>query len=410
MRILYLLPAVQHPTLRGNLRHFHFLRALGRRHEVTLLALAREAPTPEAERDLAAWTERTLLFPVADPPLPAAAGALARRAARRLGRLRALRRMRAAFLERAAEGRFDVVLFHGKEVHPVVAGFAGLPLVADFCDATALRERGRLRHARGAERLVALWRYASALRTDRALLRQTPHLAFISARDRTAAGGGPGAGVVIPNGIDRDYWRPAEARREPATLVFTGVMDFAPNEDAALYLLRELLPRLRAAVPGLHAWIVGRSPTPALLRASRGDEGVVVTGYVDDVRPFLERATVFVAPLRFGAGTQNKVLEALAMEVPVVATPLVADGLRVDGAGPPLRVAEGAGPFAAAVLALLADGAERRRLAREGRSFVAAHFDWERSTSMLLELCARAACRDAAPAPRPAGAPLQRAR
>src|SRR5206468_215326 len=123
-------------------------------------------------------------------------------------------------------------------------------------------------------------------------------------------------------------------------------MEYPPNTDAALYLIEEILPLVQRTVPAAQALIVGRDP-PARLRSAGQRPGVTVTGFVDDVRPYLERATVFAAPLRFGAGIQNKVLEAMAMEVPVVASPLAADGLRTeDGAQPPLDVARTTEEFA----------------------------------------------------------------
>jgi len=119
-----------------------------------------------------------------------------------------------------------------------------------------------------------------------------------------------------------------------------------------------------------------------------------VTGFVDDVRPYLERSAVAVAPIRHGAGILNKVLEAMAMEVPVVTTSLAAEGLRVEGdSNLPLHVADDAGEFAERVVALLRDPAERARLAREGRQFVQRNYVWSRSAETLERMCYEAAGR-----------------
>jgi glycosyltransferase involved in cell wall biosynthesis len=138
--------------------------------------------------------------------------------------------------------------------------------------------------------------------------------------------------------------------------------------------------------------IVGREPTAALKKAAKKYPDVVVTGFVDDVRTYLERASVFVAPIRYGSGIQNKVLEAFAMEVPVLCTPVVAEGLYMDDAQePPIWVADGEEKFAARIIELLANEKERTRLATEGREYVEKNFVWSHSAELLEEMFFEAA-------------------
>src|SRR5690606_32719078 len=106
----------------------------------------------------------------------------------------------------------------------------------------------------------------------------------------------------------------------PHTLIFTGVMDYSPNEDTALRLINQVMPRLRPLVPDVRLILAGRNPTPALLQQAQAHPDVTVTGFVEDMRDYLEQASVFVAPLRYGSGMQNKLQEALAMQVPIVAS------------------------------------------------------------------------------------------
>jgi len=153
-----------------------------------------------------------------------------------------------------------------------------------------------------------------------------------------------------------------------------------------LYLIRDILPLVQRELPDARALIVGHSPRPALV-AEGQRPGVTVTGFVDDVRPYLEQATVFVAPLRFGAGIQNKLLEALAMELPVIASPLAAQGLCTeDGAQPPLRVASTPAEFAAAICAELRARADDPTPDAGARRFVTAHFDWRVSAQRVHEV------------------------
>lgn len=409
MRILYLLSTLQHPTMRGSLRHYHVARRLGRRHDVTLLALAKEGGdeiTPEARREFEDLTERLELFEAAGPDRRSRDGEagllrrLAGRVRRTLGIRAAVRGMRARARELKRDEPFDVVLCHGKELWPVIADPDDVPLVVDACDATPLRQKAVLRHSDPADLPWNLLRYLRSLWIERRIARRTTHLTYITPRDRDAVLPPGRDARIVPNGIDLGYWRRADHATDPDCLVFTGVMDYPPNEDAAKWLAREILPRVRRERPGVELLLAGRDPTPDLRRLAEETPGVTVTGFVEDMRPWLARGAVFAAGLRSASGQQNKVLEALAMEVPVVATPAVADGFRLEDAGePPMRVARSADEFATRLVELLGDGAARERLAREGRRFVERHFSWSWSTAALEEECRRAAGRDETTSP-----------
>jgi glycosyltransferase involved in cell wall biosynthesis len=168
-------------------------------------------------------------------------------------------------------------------------------------------------------------------------------------------------------------------------------MSYHPNAEAALFLLNSILPLVRKVCPQLEILIVGRDPSSELVKVAKRYSDVTVTGAVDDVRPYLERADVFVAALRSASGVQNKVLEALAMEVPVVTTPVVATGLRVDGVEPQVVIGRTAEEIAACIVRLLGDSEERARLSTKGRRFVEAHCSWSRSADKLEKLCLAAA-------------------
>ena len=285
----------------------------------------------------------------------------------------------------------DVVLFHGKHLFPVIEDLH-LPIVVDFCDATSMRIHTKMQYAPEWYRPFLWVRLQQVRGLENRLVRKSRHLAFISPRDRDAVLGREGSSVVVPNGVDHGYWR-RRPDSEPSdkTIIFTGVMDYAPNDDAALFLLREIVPFLRRAIPDLEVLIVGRNPSEQLTAQARGVPGVNVTGFVEDMRPWYERAAVCVAPVRYASGMQNKVLEALAMQLPVVATPVVADGMRMDNAPAPLCTARDPLEFAETTVRLLRDSDERRRLAMDGRRFVEKHFSWRRSAATLEQMCLTAA-------------------
>jgi glycosyltransferase involved in cell wall biosynthesis len=175
--------------------------------------------------------------------------------------------------------------------------------------------------------------------------------------------------LTLPLPVDAGYFTPAEPEREVlGRIVFTGLMNHPPNADAALFFAREVLPLVRREEPEATFEVVGRRPAPEVL-ALRGLPGVVVTGEVPDVRPFLAAATVVVAPLRFGSGARQKILEAFAMDKAVVSTPVGAEGLGAR-AGEHLLVAEGAAGLAESTVHLLRDAGLRGRLRGQGRRLV----------------------------------------
>jgi sugar transferase (PEP-CTERM/EpsH1 system associated) len=181
---------------------------------------------------------------------------------------------------------------------------------------------------------------------------------------------------VVPTGVDTGYFRPAEPCSSPESrsIVFTGSMDWLPNEDAMVLFCREMLPLIRRTVPDVTVSIVGRAPTPTVTALAR-QHGVIVTGRVDDVRPFVRDAAVYVVPLRIGGGTRLKIFEAMAMGKAVVSTAIGAEGLPVTD-GEHLLLADEPRAFADAVVRLLGDVEQRRRLEVAARSLVLAHYDW----------------------------------
>jgi glycosyltransferase involved in cell wall biosynthesis len=300
--------------------------------------------------------------------------------------------MKSSFLQLMSEKNFDVILFHGKSVFAVIEDWNEVPIVIDFCDATSMRIKMHLRFTNGLKRVALLWRYQQMKKTEKRLLRKTPHLSFISCRDRDAVLGTKNHDVkIVPIGVDHRFWARKTNRTRSNCIVFTGIMNYRPNEDAALYLIEEILPIVRRLVPDFEVFIVGRNPQSKLIEKAKKYKDIKVTGFVDDVRTYLERAAIFIAPLRYASGVQNKVLEALAMEVPVVCTSIVADGLRFDDhENPPVQVADGAEVFAKSIANLLSREDEQARLAVEGRRFVQNHFVWSKNAEQLERLCLKA--------------------
>ena len=197
------------------------------------------------------------------------------------------------------------------------------------------------------------------------------------ARDRVTA---------VPNGVDLEYFAPRTrepAERQPPTLVFTGVMDYRPNVDGITWFVRSILPRIRTAVPGVRLFVVGNRPTQAVQRLA-SDSGVVVTGFVPDVREYVARG-VSIAPLRIARGIQNKVLEAMAMGRPIVVTPQAFEGIDAEP-GRDLMVAGDEREFAARTIECLRDPAHAERLGRAARARAEQGYSWSKNLALLDEL------------------------
>jgi polysaccharide biosynthesis protein PslH len=205
--------------------------------------------------------------------------------------------------------------------------------------------------------------------------------------------------MVVPNGIDSEFFRPAESAPEPQLLVFFGVLSYYPNEDGLTFFLDAVWPLIKRRHPAVRLLIVGPAPPASLLR--RASDDVVITGMVDDVRPYLARATAIVAPLRIGGGTRLKILEALAMGKATVSTTIGAEGLDVTD-GRELLLADTAPAFAEQVGRLIEDEALARRLGAAGRALVEDRYGWHGSARKLEDLY-RAAMAHASSAARSAG-------
>ena len=187
---------------------------------------------------------------------------------------------------------------------------------------------------------------------------------------------------VVPNGVDTQAYQPLPTNGSSSALLFIGTMGYAPCADAAQFMAVEILPRIRRAVPDAQLWLVGADPPPAIARLQ--SEAVHVTGMVSDVVPYYRRCAAAVVPLRAGGGTRLKILEAMALNRPVVSTTIGSEGLDVVD-GEHILNADGADAFAQQVVRALHDRSLAERLARNARELVVAHYDWDTIAARQLQ-------------------------
>ena len=379
MKILFLCHRLPYPPKRGGkIRPFNMIRHLGRRHEVTVATVARSAAELAEGQELrgychdlhvaripvaAAWS-RFGLYTASS--YPATFGYFYSPALDRTVR------------DLLSTRGFDAILVHCSSMGPYVARHRGGRKILDYGDADSEKW---LEYARSSAFPLSLgFRLEGhkVRRYERWLAEGFDACSVNAPREREILGQYVQKPIhVFPNGVDLDYFRPERAGGEPAAplrVVFTGNMSYKPNVEAVTDFVSGILPRIWARRSETEFYIVGMDPSPSVRRLADGRR-IVVTGRVDDVRPYFNAAAVAVAPLRIARGLQNKVLEAMAMRLPVVASSAAFNGINAE-AGRDLLVADDPESFSRAVLSLLQEAPRRERYAEAARACVERNHDW----------------------------------
>ncbi len=388
MRILFLCHRLPYPPKRGGkIRPFNMIRHLSRRHEVTVATVARSAAEVAEGQDLRKYCHE---LHVGQIPTYAGWG--------RFG-LYTATTYPATFgyfyspaLDRTvqtllATRDFEAIFVHCSSMGPYVARHRGCRKILDYGDADSEKWLEYARASRFPLSLGFALEGRKVRRYERWLAEGFDACSVNAPREREVLGQYVDKPIyVFPNGVDLDYFRPQRegGPASPARVVFTGNMSYKPNVEAVGDFVSRILPRVWARRPGTEFYIVGMDPSPAVRRLADGRR-IVVTGRVDDVRPYFDAATVAVAPLRIARGLQNKVLEAMAMRVPVVASPAAFNGINAE-AGRDVLVADDPESFSRGVVSLLDDPLLRDRHAAAARTCVERNHDWARILDGLERL------------------------
>jgi sugar transferase (PEP-CTERM/EpsH1 system associated) len=385
VKILFLTPQVPYPPRQGAaLRNWGLISGLAARHQVAMLSFLASEQTPESAKPLRAVCR------VETAPFPTRT---LRDRLRDLLTTRqpdmALRLASEPYARRLADWlsqeTFDVVQIGGIEMAPyldVLESARPRPLIVfdNLNCEYLLQQRAFLTDLRAPTRwpgaAYSFVQWQRLRRYEAQVCRRADRVIAVSDVDAAMLQElAPGLDVtVVPNGVDTRAYTPPPTLPHPLTLVFTGTMDFRPNVDAVLWFAQKVLPLIQAKVPDVHFYVVGQRPHRRL-EVLRDDPAITLTGWVEDARPYIAQAAVYVAPLRIGGGTRLKLLEAMATSKPVVATHLGAEGYPVTD-GRELLLADTPTDFAAAVVTLLRDPERRATLGRTGRTFVEQQYDW----------------------------------
>jgi glycosyltransferase involved in cell wall biosynthesis len=364
------------PELGPARRHFHMLRELVKRHDVSVVSFGAPEHRQAFLRQFGGICPEPAFV---DNRLPSLADAIVRVACTLAGRSALVHgftpKLQRELDRLAAKERFDLVICST----PFLTRYrlpAGVPAISDTHNVEWLVMQRAFRETRSFWRRVYYFlQTRSTRRAELAAAARVSALFTTSARDRDVFQKDLPRQrfFVAPNGVDTSAYTASVESEASDTLLFTGLMSYYPNAHGIAWFLDEIFPRIRAQAPQARLIIAGAKP-PRWLKA-RGSEQIIVTGQVRDIRPMFGAAHVFVAPLRIGGGTRVKILEAMAMRRAVVATTLACEGLDVKHEDSVL-MADTPQEFAEAVIRLLQNPAQRYALAGRGRALVLERYDW----------------------------------
>jgi sugar transferase (PEP-CTERM/EpsH1 system associated) len=391
MNILYIVHRIPYPPDKGDkIRSFHQIRQLSKSHTVHLACLVDEPGDLEYTAALRKYcgSVETVYRGKFERKVRALQALFSRKPLSVSAFYSQELNVRIQHFLRS--GKIDFIIAYSSAMAEYVASVAGIPKVIDFVDVDS--EKWRAYTGYHCFPLSMIYRLEAdrLARYEEWAARNFDHSIFVTLReaelfhqrvsDRPVS--------VIQNGVDIEYFKPVSGssltKTGTADIVFTGAMDYFPNVDAVSYFCDTIFPRVLKELPQARFYIVGRNPTKAVVRlGKRGN--VIVTGSVPDVRPYLAQATVAVAPFRIARGVQNKVLEAMAMSLPVVGTSNAFQGIqatREDG----IRWGDDPARFAQEVLTFLKEPELSKRCGEAGREYVLRCHSWDTQGEALEAL------------------------
>ena len=399
MNILYVCHRFPFPPKRGGkIRPFNMIRHLSETHAVTVASLVRSDIEEKEGAGIAAHCAEFLMGRVDNSV----------QAARMVARLPTLRPSSFGFFYSSqlaqkiratlARKRYDLIFVHCSSVAPYVEQVRGIPKILDFGDMDSQKWLEYAQYKRF-PLSAGYWLEGHKLVREEKRLARKFDLCTATTRAEWETLNGYGVDVPtdwFPNGVDSNYFAPIDSAYDRDTISFIGRMDYYPNQECMFEFCAVTLPKLRARRPNIKLMIIGADPPPAVRRLGELP-GVTVTGSVLDVRPYVRCSALMVAPLNIARGTQNKILEAMAMGVPVVTSRIAAGGVdAVDEEH--FLVADDTDACVRRILRVLDDPGERRRLARAGRARMLSHHAWPKSMQRLdriIDRCVRGGTADA---------------
>jgi len=383
VKILILALKVPYPLHYGyNLRIFHYVRNLYSRHKFYLLCYEND-PFPE---ELNKYFEKIIVVKRNLIPKPSSL----------------IKRLYNAFSVDdifefnkqidthlriwIKQENFDLIWISGYKMFVYLDSIHNIPVLGDVIDDPLLYYGRQLKKSKNLKSFLctAKWMF-NLFRFERKYFRKVTKCMVVSEIDakflKKVCPGLPV--VVLPNGVDINFFKPMGLPEENFNLIFEGSMDYPPNEDAVIYFCKRIFPLIKKEIPNVKFFIVGKNPTKKV--NALATTNIVVTGFVSDIRPYLEKASVFVCPMRIGAGIKNKILQAWAMAKPVVATSASLGGLKANP-GQNIIVTDSPEKFAKETINLLRNKDKRYKLGIKARETVERYYSWQTRAQELEKI------------------------
>lgn len=384
MKILVLYPKIPYPLTSGdNLRIYNIFKELSKNHEVYLLY------TSTNEQESLRVIEKSGIFKECIP-LNLPDSSLIDRAIglmfldskmfSKIGYFKFKNDVKHKVSEIVKKNKIEVIHSHSLFVSLLLSDFNAILKVLDLADSHGLYYKRELQASQNPiDFFTKCCRFIAMRRGENWLLKNFDVTTVVSPVDRKyLKKSNKNADIrVIPNGVDIDYFSPIKSVKEDyPSILFSGAMNYSPNIDAVLYIHKKILPLIRSQIPELRFYIVGTNPHPRIKNLAN-EPHVIVTGFVEDIRRYIQRANVVLAPMRKGGGIKNKILEAMAMEKPVVTNPMGAEALS-EKAKNCLLIGETAEEIANHIIDLLRDEENRIELGKKGREIVMKEYTWDK--------------------------------
>lgn len=301
------------------------------------------------------------------------------------------KRMNELVKVRISNKHYDIIHFDGFGMLPYGLSIDKIPRIAFVLDAVSLYFRRNIfTEKKLNKKLSYLSEFLKMKMYEKRLYDKFERCVVVSKVDKSALQRNcPGARIsVVPVGVDTKYYAPTPGRERFPSILFSGNMDFPPNVHAVLWFVQNVWPSLKEKCSNLKFYIAGRNPSPAITRL-RDDKQIKITGFVEDIRPFFDRTTVYVCPMISGAGMKNKLLEAMAMKKAIVASPLSIQGISDVEKENCLIIAKDPNEFTEQVFRLLENHDHRRQLESNARTFVKDNYSWKTSADKLAQVYQR---------------------
>ena len=283
---------------------------------------------------------------------------------------------------------YDIIFAIGIDFMPYLYIDKNIPFIVDMVDSLSLPLYRDFRISNNFfEKLRYLKRFFIQSQREKKYLTKCEKVIVVSYKDAEAIRKSCSniKVEIIPNGVDTGYFNPRQTIQNGPSLLFTGVMDFPPNVQAMLYFVQSIFPQLQNHYPDIILNIVGKSPTPDVVKLNTLNKYINVTGFVEDIRPYFEKSTIYICPMISGAGIKNKLLEAFAMGKAVVATALACEGIEATH-GKHLLIAQNSNDFIKHVFELLKNVKLRQELGKNARGLVEEKYSWAAQANKLDNL------------------------